>query len=97
MKADCVGTLLLPRSNKKVQFWMLFAPRNPTVAYYDADLPRWQLTLREILDRYAITGRLTRAATDNTDLVERIITDDEGNSFRIEMRYWSEKVQVKQQ
>ncbi len=41
LKADCVGTLVLPHSLKKIQFWMLFAPKNPVVAFYDADLTRW--------------------------------------------------------
>ena len=61
------------------------------VAYYDADLLRWKLTLRDNLDRIRITGRLTRGETDNTKPVDKIVSDGEGNYYKITQTYWSEK------
>jgi hypothetical protein len=95
LRADCVGYMRLPRSTKRSQFWILFNPKNPKVAFYDADLSRWQLTLGEILDRYRITGRLTRGETDNTKPVDKIISDGEGNYYKITQTYRSEKKQIK--
>jgi len=44
MKADCVGVIKYPYSDRYVQHWFLFSPGITTIAKYNVDNSKWALT-----------------------------------------------------
>lgn len=75
MKADCVGVIKYPYSDRYVQHWFLFSPGITTIAKYNVDNSKWALTPQEISEKYALTGRLTQTYTNNTAPIDKIMYD----------------------